>query len=67
MLGSIRKNFQESASAQTTKIAKLVAIKKKLHRTLTEKLFHYTCKVTGQSVSSEFSQQDIISIIHLLC
>ena len=40
---------------------------KRNFRTLTEKLFDYTCKVTGQSVSYEFSQQGIISIIHVLC
>ena len=68
ILGSVSKNFQESASLhKQQKIAKLVANKKKLYRTLTEKLFDYTCKVTGQSVSSEFSQQVIISIIHVLC
>ena len=35
---------------------------KRNFRTLTEKLFDYTCKVTAQSVSYEFSQQGIFSV-----
>ena len=53
-----RKKFPgKCKSAQTTKTAKLVANEKKFHKTLAEKLFDYICKVTGQSVNSEFSQQ----------
>ena len=63
-----QKNFPAKCkSAQTAKIAKLVANEKKFRRTLTEKLFYYTCKVTAQSVSFEFSQPVIISIIQVLC
>ena len=61
-----RKKFAgKCKSAQTTKIAKLVANEKKLHRTLTKKLFDYTSKVTGQCVSYEFSQLVIVSIIYV--
>ena len=67
ILGSVRKKFPDKCkTAQTTKLAKLVANEKKLHTTLTEKLRDYTCKVTGQSVNSEFSQHFIISIIRVM-